>query len=209
MCQTFDKSLPKPMITQFNYTYVHYPASITYITFACRIVMMKHKISTFYKMNCFDKSLKFINIFYNFSNSRGYSWKSFSWKPRTCVSFHYSDVIMGTIASQITSLPIVYSTVLFRRRSQGTSKLHVTGFCAGNSPVCILSLRWRHNGHNSVSNHQPPDLYSTVLFRRKSKETSKLHVTGLCVGNSPGTAEFPAQMASNTENVSIWWHHHV
>ena len=26
--------------------------------------------------------------------------------------------------------------------------------------------------------------------------------------NSPGTGEFPAQMASNAENVSIWWRHH-
>ena len=46
------------------------------------------------------------------------------------------------------------------------------------------------------------------LFRRRSKKTSKLRVTGLCVGNSPGTGEFPAQMASNAENVSIWWRHH-
>ena len=30
----------------------------------------------------------------------------------------------------------------------------------------------------------------------------------LC-GNSPGTGEFPVQMASYTENVSIWWCHHV
>ena len=42
------------------------------------------------------------------------------------------------------------------------------------------------------------------LFRRRSKKTSKLRVTGLCAGNSPGTGEFPAQMASNAENVSIW-----
>ena len=28
------------------------------------------------------------------------------------------------------------------------------------------------------------------------------------VGNSPVTGEFPAQMASNAENVSIWWRHH-
>ena len=27
-------------------------------------------------------------------------------------------------------------------------------------------------------------------------------------GNSPGTGELPAQMASNAENVSIWWRHH-
>ena len=47
------------------------------------------------------------------------------------------------------------------------------------------------------------------LFRRRSKKTSKLPVTGLCAGNSPGTGEFPAQMASNAENVSIWWRHDV
>ena len=47
------------------------------------------------------------------------------------------------------------------------------------------------------------------LFRRRSNKTSKLRVTGLCVGNSPGTGELPAQMASNAENISIWWRHHV
>ena len=28
-------------------------------------------------------------------------------------------------------------------------------------------------------------------------------------GNSPVTGEFPTQRASNAENVSIWWHHHL
>ena len=70
------------------------------------------------------------------------------------------------------------------------------------------SLQWRHNGHDSVSNHQPHDCLLKRLFRRRSKETSRLRVTGLCAGNSPGTGEFPAQMASNAENVSIWWRHH-
>ena len=46
------------------------------------------------------------------------------------------------------------------------------------------------------------------VFRRRSKKTSKLRVTGLCEGNSPVTGEFPAQRASNAENVSIWWRHH-
>ena len=68
---------------------------------------------------------------------------------------HYNDVIMGAMASQLTNLTIVYSTV-----------------------------------------------YS--VFSRRSK----LRVTGLCKGNSPVTGEFPAQMASNAENVSIWWRHH-
>ena len=48
----------------------------------------------------------------------------------------------------------------------------------------------------------------TVYFRRRSKITSKLCITGLCEGNSPVPSEFPAQRASNVENVSIWWRHH-
>ena len=60
-----------------------------------------------------------------------------------------------------------------------------------------------------ASNHQPHDCLLNRLFRRRSKKTSKLRVTGLCVGNSPGADEFPAQMASYAENISIWWRHHA
>ena len=49
------------------------------------------------------------------------------------------------------------------------------------------TLQWRHNGRDSVSNHQPHDCLLNRLFRRKSKKTSKLRVTGLCAGNSSGT----------------------
>ena len=47
------------------------------------------------------------------------------------------------------------------------------------------SLQWRHNGHDSVSNHQPHDCLLSRLFRRRSKKTLKLSATGLCLGNSP------------------------
>ena len=47
------------------------------------------------------------------------------------------------------------------------------------------------------------------LFKRRSEKTQKLRVTVLFAGNSPVTGEFPAQMASNAENVSIWWRHHA
>ena len=60
------------------------------------------------------------------------------------------------------------------------------------------TLQWRHNGQ-CLFHH---------LFRRRSKKTSKLRVSGLCAGNSPGTGEFPAQMARNAENLSIRWRHH-
>ena len=58
---------------------------------------------------------------------------------------------MDTMASQITSLTIVYSTV-----------------------------------------------YSDANQRKHQSSASLAFVTG----------EFPAQMASNAENVSIWWRHH-
>ena len=70
------------------------------------------------------------------------------------------------------------------------------------------ALQWHHNERDDVSNHQPHDCLPNRLFRYRSKNTSKLRVTGLCEGNSPGTGEFPAQKASNAENVSIWWRHH-
>ena len=75
--------------------------------------------------------------------------------------------------------------------------------------ITDLSLLWRHNGLDGVSNHQHHDCLLTRLFRRKWRKTSKLRVTGLCTDNSPVTGEFSAQMASIAENVSIWWRHHV
>ena len=73
----------------------------------------------------------------------------------------------------------------------------------------VFSVQWRHNGREGISNHQPHDCLSDRLFRCRSKKTSKLCVTGLCAGNSPVTGEFPAQMTSKAESVSIWWRHHV
>ena len=70
-------------------------------------------------------------------------------------------------------------------------------------------LQWRHNECDGVSNHKLPDCLLNLFFRRRSKKTSKLRVTGFCEGNSPVTGEFPAQRASNAENISIWWRHHT
>ena len=50
---------------------------------------------------------------------------------------HYSDVVMGSMASQITSLAIDYSSVYSKIKE--TSKLRVTGICAGNSPGPVNS----------------------------------------------------------------------
>ena len=95
-----------------------------------------------------------------------------------------------------------------------TSLKHIEYGSRNMRTVCFAlflcgPLRWRHNDHAGVSNHQPHGCLLNRLFRRKSKKTSKFRVTGLCAGNSPGTGEFPAQMASYAENVSIWWRHHA
>ena len=79
-----------------------------------------------------------------------------NWSMIITTGHHYTDVIMGTMASQIISLTIFYS----------------------------------------------------IVYSGADKKTSKLHVAGLCVGISPGTCKFPAQMASNAENISIGWRHH-
>ena len=50
-------------------------------------------------------------------------------------------------------------------------------------------------------------VYSTI-YSDAGQKKSKARVTGLCEGNLLGTGEFPAQRASNAENVSIWWRHH-
>ena len=47
---------------------------------------------------------------------------------------HYSDVIMAAMASQFTSIEIVYSTVYSGVVKKKTSNLRVTGLCARNSP---------------------------------------------------------------------------
>ena len=45
-----------------------------------------------------------------------------------------------------------------------------------------------HNERDGVSNHHHLYCLLSHLFRRRSKETSKLRVTGLCEGNSPVNA---------------------
>ena len=85
---------------------------------------------------------------------------SISEKPLATLTlaYHYNGVIMSALASEITSLMIVYSAVYPRRSSKQ---------------------------------------------QQQQQNTPKLGVTGLCVGNSPVTGEFPTQRTSNVENISI------
>ena len=134
-------------------------------------------------------------------------------------SLSYNELIsINTFfISFITDLNAYYwiEKSLFHHKLWHNIPMNIKDLC---SITCAGSLhrikrnhynQWRHNGRDGVSNHQPHDCLLNRLFGRRSKKTSNLRVTGLCVGNSPGTGEFPTQMASNAENVSLWWRHHA
>ena len=111
------------------------------------------------------------------------------------------------------AIDLFSSSILF----QTNRLLSCKSWSAYNLGRCLQSwlshytgaLQWRLNGRVSVSIHQPHHCLLNRLFRRRSKKTPKLRVTGLCARNSPVTGEFQSQMASNAENASIGWRLHV
>ena len=54
-----------------------------------------------------------------------------------------------------------------------------------------VSLQWHHNERDGVSKHRHLNGLPNCLFRRRSKKTWKLHITGLCEGNPPLIATVP------------------
>ena len=74
----------------------------------------------------------------------------------------------------------------------------------------FFSLQWRRNETDGVSNYQSHDCLLNRLFRRRSKKTSKLRVTGLYERNSPMTGEFPhkgpvTRKMFPFDDVIMWW----
>ena len=108
---------------------------------------------------------------------------------------HFDDRFLG---------PLVCTQIIDGDRRHFTLKTNIV-----ETVVMAFSnsLQWRHNGRDGVSNHRRLDCLLNFFFRRRSKKTSKLRVTGICEENSPVTGEFPIQWVSNAENISIWWRH--
>ena len=132
------------------------------------------------------------------------------WLSWTGVIYSELSISRGNFSVKNASHNTYVSPLRMRNGVPFRSSISISTPLCGYSAVCkTVLLQWRHNTHDDVSNHQPRDCLLNRLFRRISKKTSKLRVTGLCEGNSPVTGEFPAQMASNAENVSIWWRHRV
>ena len=160
------------------------PAAADFPRDVCLTVSRNHAVFLLYCV----KWICYITIFKVYPLKHTYAYYTFFWRfmtyfvKKTTIIFHMSYL-------QNICVPL------------SSSSLKLNGGLAE-------ALQWPHYGRDSISNHQPHDCLLNRLFRRRSKKTSKLRVTGLCAGKSPGTGEFPALMASNAENVSIWWRHH-
>ena len=81
---------------------------------------------------------------------------------------------------------LLYSKLIWKFylgfRCSGGSRDLTMPFLKQDQTISVsFSLHWRHNDHDGVSNHQPHGCLLKHLFRRRSKKTSKLRVTGLCV----------------------------
>ena len=72
------------------------------------------------------------------------------------------------------------------------------------------SLQWRHDDHDGVSKWPASRVFAQAFIQAQIKENIKAMRHWPLLGKFTGDrCEFPAQMASNAENVYIWWRHHV
>ena len=149
---------------------------------------------------------------YQSSASLAFVWGIHRWpvnsphkKPVTRKMFPFDDVIMNIDVS-ITCWQSSGTTFVGRKSRKNISvhqvliafnlMTHWSGqlvrFEIGQFNQAIFyPLRWRHNDHAGVSNHQPRGCLLNRLFRHRSKKTSKLRVTGFCSGNSRGPVNSP------------------
>ena len=104
------------------------------------------------------------------------------------------------MASQITSLPIVCSTVFSRHRSKKTSKLRVTGFCDGNSTVTGEFPAQRANNAEKVfiwwRQHL---LLHTVVYPIKETRGSSVQQPW----SSLGTLKFAFNVSSDNQDTYL------
>ena len=95
-----------------------------------------------------------------------------------------NDANLGTVAPIDDLVPNgAKSSAGTASSASGTAKSAsriYSGDC--NMPNYFFALQWRHNRRDGVPNHQPHDCLLNWLFRRRSKKTSKVRVTGFVRG---------------------------
>ena len=110
-----------------------------------------------------------------------------------CITLHrYSDILRRPHPmAMLLSLKQVYGSTIL-------STYIIT--CAHVTHVALFSF-WRLKSPASR-------LFTQSFIRAQIKEYIKAPRHWPLCGEFTGTGEFPAQRASNAENVSIWWRHH-
>ena len=164
---------------------------INYISTFCTVLPKSER----YMRNLFQKQLSQAGISnYILQFTVGCNCLSL---PEIPTSGHKSTYIFGIIAPEPSSIigePDLASSVW--ERNQGP----INSLRQSDASICwwissplvyVMTLQWRHNEHDGISNHQPRDCLFNHSFRRRSKKTSKLHVTGLCVGEFTGERWIP------------------
>ena len=79
---------------------------------------------------------------------------------------------------------------------------HCQSICRNSDDYIRISLQWRHNERDGVSNHQPHECLLDRLSKAQIKENIKAPRDWPLRGEFTGG--FPAQRASYAENISIW-----
>ena len=154
-----------------------------------------------------------LSYWYKFELKLYWLWVSMSFLE-SCGILKYLQLL---ITWRVTNLLLDQAAWWFPfsgRNFHSSHSLFLSGWSSRIFSFQVFFCEWmyfvlHYNDVIIVSNHQPHDCLLNRWFRHRSKKISKLRVTGLCEGNSPVTGEFPAQRASNVENVSIWWRHHA
>ena len=104
------------------------------------------------------------------------------WRGHSCVSWYlwitvrmrlydkadtrginFFNMIQGSLCSPVVSSTVHTCVCIYQRHK-----------CCQHR----ISLQWRYNEHDGVSNHQRLYCLPNCLFRHRSKKTSKLRVTG-------------------------------
>ena len=118
----------------------------------------------------------------------GLRWVICTRTPKGCITGTES-ILRISQSSEVTLKDMGKNgQCLTTTKKQSTRRAHIFG----------MSLQWRHNELDGISNHRRLGCLLNRLLMRRSKKTSKIRVTRLCGGNSPVNSR-----ASNAENVSI------
>ena len=121
--------------------------------------------------------------------------------------FHYSDFIIGAMASKNRRFDCLFNR-LFRRRAKKTPKLRVTGLCEGNSPVTSEFPAQRASNVETVSTCWRHHVYVNQIAGSLIRSPPKLFIfwaaTIAILSHASGTTSGKDVATKQRENASVW-----